>query len=173
MKVEKKNISPANRFKAVREQLGFTQQKLADALLLTRNYIAKIEAGIQAPSPRTVMALETLRVSLINNPNQPTDGGAALGGGASAPVPAKPDTRTPSELVRALRVEFDALLASTDHLPQRLHWLSEQMKEHLAVPKSWAGRPRGVHVTLPSQTAALSAETGKPLPAASRPARSA
>lgn len=165
MKVDKKNNSIAAQFRAARQQLGFTQQVLADHLLLTRNYVAKIEAGIQEPSPRTVMALENLRVSLVNNYETPVYGTGEA---------ATPDTRDTPQLVRALRAEFEALLAASGHLPQRLHWIAEQMKEHLSVPRSWsAAQTKGVHVTLPSQSVALSAETGKPVPASSRPARSA
>lgn len=169
MKSEKKNISASNRFRAAREQLGFTQQKLADELLLTRNYIAKIEAGIQEPSARAVMALETLRVSLVNKSEHYAPGGASAG---RYEVP--PGTpRSVEELVRALRGDFEALLGAASQMPQRLHWMAEQMKEHLSIPKTWnVPRAKGVHVTLPSQTVALSAETGKPLPS-SRPARSA
>lgn len=69
-KVEKKNISAAERFREVRSRLGITQQRLADELLLTRNYIAKIESGLQEPSPRALMALESLRVRLVHNSEQ-------------------------------------------------------------------------------------------------------
>ena len=46
----------------MRHQLGITQQQLADALALTRNYVAKIESGMQTPSLRVLRSLESLRV---------------------------------------------------------------------------------------------------------------
>lgn len=52
----------AERFREVRKQLGFTQDDLAKRLLLSRNYIAKIETNAKAPSARVLTALEALIV---------------------------------------------------------------------------------------------------------------
>jgi len=64
--VEKKNTVP-DRFRQIRGQLGLTQQQLADRLFLSRNYIAKIESGVQEPSARVLRDLELLRVDSGNS----------------------------------------------------------------------------------------------------------
>lgn len=56
----------SERFREVRKQLGITQQQLAERLLLTRNYVAKIESGAQEPAARVVRDLESLRVDYEN-----------------------------------------------------------------------------------------------------------
>ena len=50
----------SDRFRAVRSELKLTQQQLAQALLLSRNYIAQIEMGAREPTVRVVNALEQL-----------------------------------------------------------------------------------------------------------------
>ena len=157
----------AGRFKAVRKLLGLTQQGLADELLMSRNYIAKIEAGIQEPGPRVLVALEAARVRLVNKPIAPS------GSMVEEEQAAYGATQTiASELER----KFSTLLALADGDPERLHWIAVQMKEHLVPPKSWRSRRSAsgmVRVTLPSQTTLLSTETGLPVPSPSRPARQA
>jgi transcriptional regulator with XRE-family HTH domain len=55
----------ADRFREVREMLGgITQAQLASRLLISRNYVGKIEAGIQEPSARIIADLERLRMSV-------------------------------------------------------------------------------------------------------------
>ena len=48
-----------------------TQQQLAEKLLLTRNYIAKIESDAQEPAARVVRDLESLRVAFENSESTP------------------------------------------------------------------------------------------------------
>lgn len=175
-KVEKKNNSAAERFREVRSRLGFTQQRLADELLLTRNYIAKIESGIQEPSPRALMALESLRVRLVHKTEQPMHTAEAPGVIGNAP----------SEIVEEIEHHHAALLLAAENDPMRLGWIREQQRAHLEIPEHWKtqrpvaekGRRKSspgpmVEVTLPSQTQTLSTETGLPIPNPSRRVRSA
>ena len=54
----------ADKLRALRERLGFTQSQLADALGMHANTVACMERGEKPISPRTVAALELLlRVS--------------------------------------------------------------------------------------------------------------
>ena len=43
-----------DRFKELRETLSLTQQKLADRLDISRNFVAQIEMGSKIPSERTI-----------------------------------------------------------------------------------------------------------------------
>lgn len=58
----------AARFQEVRKKLDLTQQALADRLLLSRNFIAKIESGAAEPSARTLSSLE----ALLNESTRPS-----------------------------------------------------------------------------------------------------
>lgn len=175
-KVEKKNISAAERFREVRSRLGITQQRLADELLLTRNYIAKIESGLQEPSPRALMALESLRVRLVHNSEQLTHTAEAPGMIGSEP----------SAIIEEIDHHHAALLLAAENDPVRLGWIREQQRAHLEIPEHWqaqksvAQKARRsssagpmVKITLPSQTQTLSTETGLPIPNPSRRVRSA
>ena len=65
---------------------------------------------------------------------------------------------TPAEIERRFRRDFDATVAAAEGDVQRLHWIAEQTKLHLSVPKSWRRRSRdlGVDVVLPSQNQQVS-----------------
>ena len=165
-KVEKKNNPTAARFREVRRELGFTQQQLADELLMSRNYIAKIEAGIQEPGPRALVALESLRVRLVNK-STPAEHSHAV---AEDQAP----YGDAAQIEQGVRRDFEKCVSAAEGDVQRLHWIGEQVKEHLAVPAHWKAKRGGmVRVTLPSQTMALSTETGRPIPNPLRAPRSA
>lgn len=147
----------------MRAQLGFTQQKLADELLLTRNYVAKIEAGLQEPSPRAMMALESLRVQLSNTAQPET----------SALEESAGEYKISPKLVGEINDHHAALLRAANNNSERLAWIREQQRAHLPIPEHWKKSGPLIRVTTPSQTQDLSSETGLPVPAPSRRARSA
>lgn len=81
---------------------------------------------------------------------------------------------TPATIEHEIRREFQKLVTAAQGDPQRLYWIAEQMKEHLAVPKKWReGRGSLIRVTTPSQTQDLSSATGLPIQAPVRRAHSA
>jgi len=142
---------------------------------MSRNYIAKIEAGLQEPGARVLVALESLRVRLINNPvasrvdrgNETKaplavhEGAAAYGNGA--------------EIEREIRRSFDALIVAAEGDPERLHWIAVQFREHFEIPKSWKkARGSGImRIEDPAAKTLLSTHTGLPINQPLRGARSA
>lgn len=62
----------AERFRTIRRELDLTQDQLAKRLLISRNYVAKIEAGLQEPAVRLVRDLEALRVDSVNKASTST-----------------------------------------------------------------------------------------------------
>ena len=152
--MEKKNNLIAEKFRAVRRELGFTQQQLASQMLMSRNYIAKIEAGIQEPGARVLVALHALRVRLVNK----RDSGIVDSANAAVGENEQAAYGTGADIERDVRREFESLIEAAAADPERLHWIIVQLREHLAVPKSWRRRSRdlGVDVVLPSQNQPLS-----------------
>lgn len=129
--MKKKNNPIASRFRAVRKELGFTQQQLADELLMSRNYIAKIEAGIQQPGDRVMPALESLRVRLSNNRRADSVDRFTPVSEARAAYGDIPD------IVAEIERHHVAVLAAAGRDPVRLGWIREQQRAHLAIPAHW------------------------------------
>ena len=75
-------ISPAA-LRTARRRLGWTQQTLADRALISRTYIAELEAGRKRPRPLVARALATaLGVSveaLLGDQGKTGDGGGGDG----------------------------------------------------------------------------------------------
>ena len=165
-KVEKKNTI-AGRFKEVRKLLGLTQAKLAEQLDLSRNYVAKIEAGIQEPSTRTANALESLRVAFENTQStkgvdhalsdRPQTEYRKFGKANEVEVPDQASYGSSKSLAAEARRHLEELLVAAQHDPRRIGWIIEQMREHLALPRNWKQPVLNdpVRVILPSQTAPL------------------
>lgn len=79
-----------------------------------------------------------------------------------------------SDLIEEIERHHAELLLAAHNDPVRLGWIREQQQAHLSVPSHWKGKRGGmVRVTLPSQTMALSTETGRPVANPLRAPRSA
>lgn len=70
-------------------------------------------------------------------------------------------------IAREIRRDIEALLAAAKNDPQRLHWVAEQIKAHLAEPRHWkTGAVRLGRIDPQSAT-------GQPMPSSSPLSRSA
>lgn len=163
-------MDKVSKFSALSRELrqafgGITQAKLAALLLVSRNYISQIEAGLKTPSARLaaqmeVMLTEAANVDKVNIPLAAHED--------PVPFSAAPQLR------EELRDQFAALLVAAGDDRNRLGWVAEQLRLHLAIPAHWHSDSGPlVPVTLPSQAQALDVQTGKPVAVASRSPRRA
>lgn len=128
LKVEKINKYAA-RFRQVREELDLTQQQLAERLLLTRNFIAKIESGVAEPSARTLSNLETLlhqATRFVDDPAAP--GVISLREDPSPYDPGRRDGPTEEQLL----AQFMKTLEAARQVPGGLAYVWSQLKIHLS-----------------------------------------
>lgn len=145
-----------DRFREVRRALGLTQQELADKLLLSRNYIAKIESGVQEPAARVLRDLESLRVDSGNlsstSPEAKADyrksgslGDSPMGkaGERSPPMMLDPRFQPRAEPTPKMCLEyFQEFLARAEHEPGGVGFTWRLLHKHFPLdefePKSKA-----------------------------------
>lgn len=159
---------PADLSRLLRQSLGnITQGELAARLLLSRNYISQIEAGLKSPSERVLAQMH----SLLTQSSTPGPSVSIKEDKRAEPPQAPYDEL--ALLRQDIRRQLEHLIVAAGTDRDRLGWIAEQLRLHLTVPPRWLGRYS--QAILPSQTQALSSETGQPLPdaAISRPARRA
>lgn len=116
-----------NTIQDLRFSSGMTQKQFAEALGVTRSYLAQLECGMRAPSAKLARKLETFErafthtgdhsVHIQQNPmgdlkidTQTINAGANVRVGAPAPVPPAPATE--SVLIEALRHQIATLEAT-------------------------------------------------------------
>lgn len=154
---------------------GITQAELAAQLLVSRNYISQIEAGLKEPSKRLRLQMEELLTESAERNKVSSDAGAPRveespsGYGDSH---SEESHGSPAAIEREIRRDLDALISAAMGDPQRLHWIAEQMKRHLASAPHWQvrakpGRGGAKFVTIDPATAYQPA----PPPSSSRESR--
>lgn len=121
--MDKKNIV-GDRFRAVREQLGITQKKLGERLLISRNYVAKIESGAQEPSARIVRDLEGLLVDPVNKPSTFLEETQEAFGRKGNPG-------------TALLADFEGMIVAAGTNRDRLGWLRVQLDQMRVTTRTW------------------------------------
>ena len=158
------------RLLAAKSELGLNGDQLADLLGISPEWVSKITRGRVVGSDDIGLRLDALYRSR----------GIELGSGSkieSDSTRAEEDQApygTTATLEADARKHLEGVIAAAKGEPARLGWIVEQLQAHLAVPAHWrGGRGPLIRVTTPSQTQALSTDTGLPIPAPSRRARSA
>jgi repressor LexA len=101
-------MKPAE-LKRIREQLGFTQQQLADALQTTRVSVARYEAGM-----RRIPGMVKVAIERLNRPSEIPMAGTVAAGSPIEPVPQSELIEVPLSMLRgvntfALRVKGESM----------------------------------------------------------------
>lgn len=136
------NTQPSlpERVKALRKAAGMSQAEFAKKLFLSRGLLNGIETGREkTPSPWIVQQIDLLEqvgVQLLNK----------LGDGQSVHS-MRPSIRLVheaqgpidefDELREAIRAGLERTIEAAGNSRDRLGWILEQTREHLAAPKSW------------------------------------
>ena len=137
--MEKKS-TPAELSRAIRSALGLTQSELATRLLLSRNYISHIEAGLKSPSVRILVQMEAMlsEATSRGGPSEHSNAGAVEepqapylpsgAGGLSDPALA---------ITEEIQAKVCAVVTAANGDPSRLGWINEQLAQHLRPPAHW------------------------------------
>lgn len=119
----------ADRFRKVRADLGITQQQMADRLMLSRNFIAKIESGLAEPSARTLSSLESLLNYSTRPPAQAAGEMTIALNEDQAPYGARTAAKVPTE--DQLLAYFKTSIQAAREVPGGYGYVWGIMKMHL------------------------------------------
>ena len=144
--MEKKS-TPAELSRALRRAMGgITQSELATKLLLSRNYISHIEAGIKLPSIRILAQMEAMLTEATSpgaqkqhlplGPEQP------LGDVEEPPAPYLPSgagglSDSALAITEQIQAKVFSVVRAANGDPSRLGWINEQLDQHLRPPATW------------------------------------
>ncbi|MBK8477469.1 MAG: helix-turn-helix transcriptional regulator [Opitutaceae bacterium] len=137
--------NPAELSRALRRALGgLTQSELATKLLLSRNYISHIEAGLKLPSARVLAQMHGMLPKATSQNVQKEHEEPAVGEprGRYAPLrevtPEESQEGEAAELSDQIRTQVERSIAATKGDVGRLGWLREQAEQHLRPPERWS-----------------------------------
>jgi transcriptional regulator with XRE-family HTH domain len=143
--MEKKS-NPAELSRALRSALGgLTQLELATKLLLSRNYISHIEAGLKSPSARVLAQMESL-LSLANSesvrkehpPSYAVKEEQAPYGALREVTAEEAEAGEADDIADRIRTRVEATIAAAGKNVARMGWIHEQAEQHLRAPEHWA-----------------------------------
>lgn len=135
----RKVSNPADLSRELRTALGnLTQAELAAKLLVSRNYISQIEAGLKKPSKRLLAQMEELLTESAKRQPRNTDE-VSSEPEATSPhiVQETPVGQGSAEMVRSIRDHVDTLIWGSKGDPGRLGWIREQLNAYVAMPRHW------------------------------------
>lgn len=137
--MEKKS-KPAELSRALRAALGgLTQSELATRLLLSRNYISHIEAGLKLPSVRILAQMEAMLTEATSKggPREHTSQVVEESQAPYLPSGAGGLSDSALAITEEIQAKFFAAVAAANGDPSRLGWINEQLAQHLRPPAHW------------------------------------
>lgn len=115
----------SERLKLLRQKLNLTQEGLARKLMISREYLSRMENGHE-PSARLEKAITDAElIAHSENNDHPT-----------SDEKSHSDNEVDTQIQQA-RALFEQLLAAANGSPQRLGWIIEQIHQHLRPPAHW------------------------------------
>lgn len=144
--MEKKS-TPAELSRALRRAMGgITQSELATKLLLSRNYISHIEAGIKLPSIRILAQMEAMLTEATSEGAR-SEQSAATGSSFAGVVEESQSPYLASgsgglsdsalDITEQIQTKVRAVVRAADGDASRLGWINEQLAQHLRPPAHW------------------------------------
>ena len=152
-KSKKVSSEAGNLSKRIRDITGWSQQEMADRLMISRNYVSLVEGGKKEASVRLLHALHVLASEVEKDSIRPAHKSGAIG------TDDKATAGSSASLVAKFERHNDELLEAAGKDVGRLCWIIEQQKAHLAIPAHWSRSMSSRLVTINPKSA-----TSQPLP---------
>ncbi len=152
----------SEQIKALMQAHSLTQHQIAAALEITPEWLSKILRGHRTASRDVPLRLDSFPRS--------TGGGTPIEHSSIPSTPLAETSHAPdsvSELVQAIAYHHGELMAAAKNVPERLGWIREQQRAHLAIPEHWGPQRPGYaapvrkSVTPQSQTTRPTSVSGK------------
>lgn len=123
-------ISLSKRLKDLRSEHGLTQEALAQQLIISREYLSRLENGHE-PSERLLRAVDQLEADLRK-------GKLSHDGSDKNPQPKLgSDEQRSSDFEKEARRLFEEAVVSAAGDPARLGWIVIQLRRHLLPTPDW------------------------------------
>ena len=152
MKTAKERLFHAAQLRSLRGKLGLNQEQMGSCVGVSREWIGKLERAQEDFSEFVLLKMGALEqiAARVGPDATPEQIEKALKSAITSPdglfvVPGNHDVReghqapygSPEMLEMEIRRDLETLIVGAKKDPNRLGWIAEQMRAHLAMPKHW------------------------------------